>query len=950
MPKSPSLERARLLALLALAAVTTPALAQTTGQLSGTVRDAETGETLIGAAVVIEGTTQGASTNVDGEYRIIGVRPGTYTLTASYIGYRATSVENVRVNVDLTTTTDFALGSDAFQSDEVVVTANAELVRRDLTSSEFRVTSESIDALPVQEIGDILNTQAGITTSGSGIHIRGGRSSEVAYFVDGVRVTDAYDGSVSVQIENQGIEELQVIAGTYNAEYGQANSGIVNVVTKDPGSTFEGDVEVFSGTYAVGGSGGADVLRGANAAAYDRRAALPYLGVDPYSYLGVNPTQYVNAQASLSGPILPGRFGFFALGRYFRNDGWLYGARNFNIDGTPGDSALVPMNGFEKVSGQATLRLKVNQQMNLSLTTLASVSAGDGGSDTFAFRQNPDGIRGYRDDGLTANLQFTHTLSNRAFYTLNASTFYKQNKTSAFDDPADPRYNDFLLNTPEFVPTAFDDAGLATDSVAVLQGPGRFLRGGVDLGRFERRTRNVALKGDLTWQALDEHLVKTGVEVRVDDIYLESYGLVEGDDGTLQVPGRDTNQYQAIEGVRPLTVSAYVQDKAEYDSFIVNAGLRFDYFDSNGQVPADPEDPNVFNPQKRINRFNDLDGDGVISADEERDDNRTTLEQRQAYFFTDASPKVQVSPRLGVSYPITSQGFIRFSYGYFFQIPTYDFLFQNPGYRVGTSSGTYGPYGNADLDPQRTVMYEIGLQQGVGADYLLDVTGFYRDIEDWVSVSFPIDGTLPGIDYLVYSNLDFSNVRGITLALQKRFNGRFSFDVDYTYQIAEGSNSDPNDAIAARSGTGTPALRIIPLNWDQRHTLNVNAFVGGGGWGASAIGRFGTGYPYTPVASEDGDRVGTLPAVPTNAERRPTTASVDLYAFRELSLGGVSPRLFVQVYNLLDSRNVGGVYGDTGRADVTFRNVSPSDDAGFYVRPDFYSEPRRVQLGLSVGF
>ncbi len=934
-----------LLALAALAACLTPsASAQTTGQLSGVVRDARTGETLPGAAVQIQGTSQGGSTNLDGEYRIIGVRPGTYTLVASYVGYRTATTENVRVNVDLTTTTNFEMNDDTVQGEEVIVTASAELVRRDLTSSEFRVTSESIDALPVQEIGDILNTQAGITTSGSGIHIRGGRSSEVAYFVDGVRVTDAYDGSVSVQIENQGIEELQIIAGTYNAEYGQANSGIINVVTKDPGTEFEGNVELFSGTYAVGGSGGADVLRGDNTEAYPLLAGLPYLDVDPYSYLSINPAQYVNGQASLSGPIVANRFGFFVLGRYFRNDGWLYGARNFQIDGTPGDSALVPMNGFEKVSGQATLKLKMNQSMNLSLTSLASISTGDGGSDYFAFRQNPDGIRGYRDEGLTANLQFTHTLSNRAFYTLNASTFYKQNRTAAFDDPLDERYNTFLISPPE---TVTDDQGVTRP---VLQGPGRFLRGGVDLGRFQRRTRNGSLKGDFTWQALDEHLVKMGLEVRQDDIFLETYALVRGDDNELGIPGVGTDDFQTIDGVKPLTFSAYVQDKAEYDSFVINAGLRFDYFNSNGQIPADPEDPNAFNPQKRINRFNDLDGDGVISASEETDDNRTTLEQRQAYFFQDADPKLQLSPRLGIAYPVTSQGVIHFSYGYFFQIPTYDFLFSNPGYRVGTSPGTYGPYGNANLDPQKTVMYEIGLQQGVGQDFLLDVTGFYRDIEDWVSVGFPIDGTLPGIDYLVYENLDFSNVRGITLALSKRFNGRFSFDVDYTFQVAEGSNSDPNDAIAARSGAGAPTLRIIPLNWDQRHTLNANMFVGGGGWGASAIGRFGTGYPFTPVADDSGDPIGSLPAVPTNANRRPTTASVDLYAFREFSIGRAQPRLFLQVYNLLDTRNANSVFGDTGRPGVTFRGVDAGDDPGFYVRPDFYSEPRRVQLGLSVGF
>ena len=945
------------LGLAALLVLAPAALAQTTGQLSGTVRDAETGEPVIAASVLVEGTTQGASTNVDGEFRIIGVRPGTYTLVASFIGYQTTRLEGVRVNVDLTTTVAIELGSETFQTDEVVVTASSELVRRDLTSSEFRVTSETIDALPVQEIGDILSTQAGVTTSGSGIHIRGGRSKEVAYFVDGVRVTDAYDGSVSVQIENEGIEELQIIAGTYNAEYGQANSGIINVVTKDPGTEFEGNVELFSGTYAVGGSGGRDALLGSNVEAYDRRADLPFLDVDPYSYLGLNPAQYVNGQASLSGPILPNRLGFFTLGRYFRNDGWLYGARVYNPDGTPGDSSLVPMNGFEKFSGQATFKLRVNNAMNLSLTTLASLTTGDGGSDAFAFRRNPDGIRGYRDEGLTANLQFTHTLSNTAFYTLNASTYYKRNRTAAFDTIEEYGNNQFSLQIPDFVPTAFEDRELpsgevvrvVSDSTAVLTGPGRFLRGGYDLGRFQRETRNASFKGDLTWQLLPEHLVKTGLEVRLDDLFLENYGL-QNVDGQLGIPDEDGNSFQRIDGVRPLTVSAYVQDKAEYDQFVINAGLRLDYFDSDGEVPADPQDPNVFNPLRRINQFNDLDGDGVISADEQRDDNRTTLEQRRGYFFEDASPKLQLSPRLGVAYPITSQGVIHFSYGYFFQIPTYEFLFANPGFRVGNSTGTYGPYGNPNLDPQRTVMYEIGLQQGFASDFVLDLTGFYRDIEDWVSVSFPIDGALPGVDYLVYTNLDFSNVRGITAALSKRFNGRFSFDVDYTFQVADGSNSDPNDAIAARRGDDAPTLRLIPLNWDQRHTFNASLFVGGGGWGASAIGRFGTGYPYTPARDADGGRIGTLPAVPTNSLRRPSTATVDLYGFREFDLGPSRPRLFVQVYNLLDARNANGVYGDTGLPDVTFLNVEAGDDPGFYVRPDFYQEPRRVQLGLSVGF
>ena len=948
--RRPALSLLTLTAALCGAALWSGAAAAQTGQLSGVVRDAETGDLLPGAAVRVEETGRGAATNVDGEYRIIGVRPGTYTLTASFVGYTPVRIEGVRVNVDLTTETDFELGAQTFEGDEVVVVADAELVRRDLTSSEFRVTSETIDALPVQEVGDILRTQAGITGEGGAVHIRGGRSKEVAYFIDGVRVTDAYDGSVAVQIENEGIEELQVIAGTYNAEYGQANSGIINVVTKDPGTEVEGSFEVFSGSYVVGGDGGGDVLRGRNTAAYATLGQLPYVDVDPYSYLDVDPTHYYNVQGSISTPIVPNRLGAFALVRYFQNDGFRYGARVFTPDGTPGDSALVPLDGFEKLSGQGTVKLKVNGSTNLTLTSLGSITTGGVGDDYFGFRQNPDGARFYRDEGLSASLQLSQTLSNRAFYTLSASTFYKRNETAARDDLAAYGDNTFLLDTPEFV--QYLSAEGILDSLAVLRGPGRFLRGGINLDRFQRRTQSYAVKGDFTWQALDEHLLKTGVEVRFDDIFLESFGLTQAEDDPtrLAVPDPSTNQYQRIDGVRPLTVSAYVQDKAEYDQFVVNVGLRVDYFDSNGEVPADPEDPNVFNPQKLVNRYRDLDGSGEIEPGEVRDDNLTTLDERLAYFYTDATPKVQVSPRLGVAYPITDDGVLHFSYGYFFQLPTYEFLFQNPGYRVGTLSGFYGPYGNADLEPQKSVLYEIGMKQGFGADVLLDVTGFYRDISDWVSVGFPQDAALPGVSYVTYTNQDFSNVRGITVALSKRFNGRFSLDADYTYQVAEGSNSEPNDAITARRGGDAPRLNVIPLNWDQRHTFNASVYVGGAGWGGSLLGRLGSGYPYTPFEA-DTDRIGVLPAVPSNAYRRSSSLTVDLYAFREFALGAVRPRVYLQAYNLLDARNVTGVYGDTGEAGVTF--VGPNlevNDAGYYVRPDFYAEPRRVQLGLSVSF
>ena len=284
-----------------------------TGKVTGTVTDLVSGEPLPGVNVVIEGTTQGASTGIDGKFIIIGVRPGVYDVLASFIGFSRQRREGVQVNVDLTTTVDFQMAEEVVEGEEIVVTAEAVAVRKDLTSSEARITAETIDKLPVTELSQVLDVQAGVTTR-NGIHIRGGRSSEVVFMVDGVPVSDSYDGSSVIQLENDGIEELQVISGTFNAEYGNAMSGIVNVVTKEGRSDrFSGSAQVYAGGYAVTGEGGADFLRGIRAEEYSR-AGIQYRDIDPYSYLPFQADHFQNATVSLEGPIWKDRITFFALG------------------------------------------------------------------------------------------------------------------------------------------------------------------------------------------------------------------------------------------------------------------------------------------------------------------------------------------------------------------------------------------------------------------------------------------------------------------------------------------------------------------------------------------------------------------------------------------------------------------------------------------------------------
>ncbi len=217
-----------------------------TGKISGKIVDRDTNEPVIGANILINDTFFGAAADIDGYYYINNIPPGEYSVSITAIGYRKTTVTKVQVRIDLTTNLDVELISEAIElGEEVVVVAEKPLVIKDLTSTKETVSSEDIQMMPVEDIGAVVNLQAGVMDG----HFRGGRSNEVAYLVDGIPVTDAFNGGNSVEIENGSVRELEVISGTFNAEYGQAMSGIVNIVTKEGSQKYEGNVSAYFGNY-----------------------------------------------------------------------------------------------------------------------------------------------------------------------------------------------------------------------------------------------------------------------------------------------------------------------------------------------------------------------------------------------------------------------------------------------------------------------------------------------------------------------------------------------------------------------------------------------------------------------------------------------------------------------------------------------------------------------------
>lgn len=910
-----------ILPLFFLVALLTADLAAQSGKVSGRVTDKVTNEALPFVNVIIEGTTQGAATDLDGYYNILNVAPGTYTIKASAIGYNSQSVSGVRVSIDLTSKIDFVLSETSLTlKDEVVVVATKPLVTKDLTASTAIVGADDIAALPVTEFQEVLGLKAGVV----GNSVRGGRSGEVVYAIDGVPVTDVYDGGTVVDVNANSIQELQFVSGAFNAEYGKALSGYVNIATKDGKNTFEGNVTTYFGDY------------------YSDRTDI-FRAIDDFDPLSIH-----NFEGSLSGPIIPNSLYFYGNFRYVYFGGWLNGKRVFNpwdittnlgasvplenrydIQKT-GDGEIVPMNWNQKVYGQGKLTYRVIPEIKLTYNYMIDDVEYRDYDHSFAY--NPDGDFKKFRTGHTNILGMTHTLGSSTFYQLNLSYFFKRFRQYVYEDYNDPKYthNELLGQSPADVPS--------------------FRTGGTQSSHFKRTTGTYGVKFDITSQVTQIHQVKAGVEFNRHNLSFDNVNLIQPDGigspkdtrnpyVTLRVPDINNpaeNLAIDIYTRNPVEFSAYLQDKIELSELIINIGLRYDMFMPDGKLLVDPTDPNIYNPLNPAN----------IAK---------TLAERQTYWYKDASTKSQLSPRLGVAFPITDRGVIHFSYGYFFQIPPFDLLYTNPEFKFGQGTGNLGIAGNSDLRPQGTISGEVGVQQAITDDISIDLTAYFRDIRDLAGTRADEITLFGGSGrYSQFVNSDFGFVKGIVFTLTKRFSDGWSGTIDYTLQSAKGNASDPAATRNALVGGALPEIQLIRLNQDQTHTINVTFSYAAENWGLSMIGNYGSGFPYTPNQSIN------LSTLLTNSETKPTYVNADFRAYYDFKImDSYKISFFTRIYNLFDIRNEVNVYGDSGTADFTVEEflrrqqnlpviVNTLDE--WYRVPTNYSEPRRIEFGATLFF
>ena len=941
-----------------------------TGKIAGQILDEESSEPLPGVSVYISDIDRGAVTDVDGFYTIASVPVGTYVIRFSFVGYQSVVVQDVEVSTNQTTDINVELPNSVIEGEELVVQAKRPIVQKDRTSSVSYLRSETIEKLPATQVSDLVRFQPGVvSTSDGGFSFRGGRTREVAYVVDGIPVQNIYSqsGGNTVNLELESINEIQVLTGTFDAELGGAQSGVVNISTRNPSDEFRARLLVRGGGYYTGND---DIF------------------IDGDTF---NPLERKDISFTTSGPIIRKnqRLGFFVSGRYKDEVGHLKGKRRFTPeDGltysayrfwyrdryNPDDTRLIPLdvarnpegeiitdsagNPIEFASGNGNivnmswsetfslnpkLVYRFSSRTRLSYSTIYNRQDSQGFSTTKRFA--PDGRLWTDQSSLTNILALKSSFGNSMFFNLRGSYKYGRSKSAAFEDFNDSRYQ------------YFSDSDVITG----------FSLGGTENSRNFFNEEQWIFSGDFTWQIDNIHELKTGFQFRNNRFETrdESIGWVREDqpdklatnvrpDNASSFEFFDdyleaTRAIQLNRVVRneftgesvgfeqsPIEFAAFLQDKIEFGSnIIVKLGVRYELYDTREST--------IENTRQQAELIG-------------REDN-----------LSESDAKQYLSPRVGISFPISETGAFRVAYGHFTQMPAYSRMFQNPvdqNTNQGRLRGT--TIGNPNLRPERTVKYELGLQQQISNFAGVDVNLYYKNVRNLLGLE--ILSTSDGVEYFRTVNRDFGQIRGGTIAFVTQPSGMLqNAGFDITFEDAKGSSSNPNfiaDVIVAgRAGEVGEVVvdrQIIPLDWDQSLTANAYATIGkSDSWNIGFIHQIATGQPYTPeFISPDKDFPENFF---DNSENKPIQLTLDLTAEKRFNLLGVETMARVQVNNLLNYLNERQVFNASGRADQIIRlpdvqqersNVNRVvglfDDNTDNLRPTWYTAPRQILFSFQI--
>ncbi|MBU0741299.1 TonB-dependent receptor [bacterium] len=781
--------------------------------IKGQVRDAESGEILPYTNVYIAGSSIGTIALQDGKFFLGGLRPGTYTVRASYISY-ALGSETVSVAAGEVAAIEFLLDVEAIYTDPIQVSAERRLIEVELTGSAHRMTADQMAAMPLDNIVEMIAHQPGVTLQDNEIHIRGGRADDTQFIVDGISVNDPLaGGGYGYTIDPSIINEIEVLTGGFNAEYGQAVSGVVNVSTKEGGDRWSGKMS-WKRDHFLGRAGGFGL--GEMAA-----LAIPPLsmGLGEEADLGTEPdyheldafdkAQNIDVvKMSLSGPDplsdaldaiglgLPGTQYLLLSGSMDVRDGYLpIYSRTKRLETPLYDVDWMSPRQQNDWNGLAKWTWNVDPRHKISFNATRQMAVSQG------FRLPGEGYPRPFMDSLDNALVFTNeNILNQLYYrwVVGEKDFFEISLGRNFS-----RMHANLIGNDEFTTYPEYDSPPSPSGLAL----------GSSDRWHDHYSESWTLKSSYAWVASETNQLKTGLEFSITEMQLIDLQT------NLRIPPSGKLAFnEDIFKVHPIEGAVYFQDTVNYRGMVVNAGLRLD----------------AWAPGREVEHVMDHNSEYLFITPEMKDEfYDNTVE------FWLRSWKMRVSPRLGVSFPVTEKDKFFFNYGHFSQWPRYAYVYPQ---LQAQSASEIQLLGNPNLDPKITVEYETGIQHEFPGLWSVGVTFFNRDIFGYAkSVRMntvdigaadtpdPNDEGTVTIEPVRYFNGDSARSLGVELTVIKRTTRFLSGSASLELSSSTGTNSDADQGYletvyegSSSTATNAGGLARTPLLWDKPWRVSVN--------------------------------------------------------------------------------------------------------------------------------
>lgn len=913
--------------------------AQSTGIIKGRVTNQESGEPLAGVNVIVQGTYWGASTDVEGRYEIRGIEPGQYDIQLSYIGYKTYQQTGVQVAAAVTVELDFGMEISVLSfGRDVVVIGKRPLFDVKETASSTRMSKEDLEVMVVHDVVDILSKTGGVTTTDNEIHVRGGRLDETLFVVDGIVTKDPLTGnSTNLYVNADAIEEMEVLTGGFNAEYGQAMSGVVNVRLKEGKEDFEGSLKVTSD-----GAGG----------------LLPDYGTRRLEFNLGGPSLTGLALAEI-GLNLPGSLHFFLNGygkvsdTSYPHASKLHPHQSLNFPGglisdEQMQNLITALAPKQQNDWHAMLKStwKITPLFQWSNSIDISLNVNQGYMPSYRYINILDNYNTKTRTSVLMNSNLVHTLNSKSFYEIKLSRFTTEDH-SAVQDLHWSDYEERLDLEPNFyVPSSRDG------DIEVTYGD-EFYDTGMSPEWYNTNSVNNAIKADWSYTLSERQSLKSGVEGNW--VTLQVLDINEPWIGTTGL-GADFDFYRASTHYG----SAYLQDNITFEGMIINVGLRYDYWVPGKYLEdAVNDSPQVVLTEAAVDKF--------------MDDSREMFGRRV---------KMHLSPRLGISHPVTKNDVLYFYYGHFSQLPTFQYVFAKLN---SNSQGAYQVIGNPTLNPKTTVQYEFGVKHRFNEDQVLELKAYWKNMYNY-ETSQSITSENPRYAHLrfnMYFNADYARSRGIEAIVRSRLWKHIYADGHFSYSIATGKSSNPDDNLLVQAGAlSEKPLGENYLSWDRpvRAFLNLSyyqpptssaTFLNLKDWGASLRLDYESGRRYTsqtlledpgrndlPIGQRLGDDgeiywYGTSNSdTPNNRIAKKPRFTVDSRLYKNWIINDMRIRLLFEVENLLNNKIPRQINVFTGEG------MNPGDmiSYSYYGSPDprlnpaRFESPMTAQIGLQVTF